>query len=324
MNSSVDFFQDVHQHATSVHGWGQTYSQISAGALKSSLAQFSTQHSHVFRELINQRVVQHGCAPKDKICFAVPMAISGTARVQGREADDKCIFVLRGGDEFMFHMPMAMDILSITFDRGAFEDALTHFGPSGIDALLRQPVVHVSQQRLASSRLRLQALFNAAISVSEMGNSPGAEQLIEQEMMSELLGLISDPACDRLQRHRSSSRSYIVEKCHQWTITDASNAPSVVDMCKRLKVSRRTVQNSFQSVTETNPVNYIRCIRLNGVRRELMAASAAELSIGDAAARWGFYHLSHFASEYQELFQELPSQTWRPATTARSVPSPSA
>ena len=325
MNSTVDFFQDVHQHATSVHGWGQTYSQISAGALKSSLAQFSTAHSHVFRELINQRVVQHGCAPKDKICFAVPMAISGTARVQGREAGDKCIFVLRGGDEFMFHMPMAMDILSITFDRDTFENALTHAPwASGIDALLRQPVVHVPQQRLADSRLRLQALFNAAISASNLGDAPGTEQLIEQEMLGELLRLISDPDCDRAQRHRSSSRSYIVEKCHQWTITDASNAPSVVDMCKRLKVSRRTVQNSFQSVTETNPVNYIRCIRLNGVRRELMAASAAELSIGDAAARWGFYHLSHFASEYQELFQELPSQTRRPATAVRSATSPGA
>ena len=312
MNSSVDFFQDVHQHATSVHGWGQTYSQISAGQLKSSLAQFSTAGSHVFRESINQRVVQNGCAPKEMLCFAVPLAISGTARLQGREADDKCVFVLRGGEEFMFHMPMAMDMLSITFDRDTFENALADAPwASGIDALLRQPVVQVPKQRLTESRRRLQALFNAAISISDLDDTADTERLIEREMLNELLGLISDPACDRAQRHRCSSRSYIVEKCHHWTITNAAQAPSVVDMCKRLKVSRRTVQNSFQNVTETNPVNYIRCIRLNGVRRELMASSATALSIGDAAARWGFYHLSHFASEYQELFQELPSQTRR-------------
>lgn len=77
--------------------------------------------------------MQHGSAPWDKICFAVPMTISGVARVQGREPDDKCIFVPRAGKEFMFHMPMCMDILSITY-------------------------------RLTESRNWLQALFNAAIS----------------------------------------------------------------------------------------------------------------------------------------------------------------
>jgi AraC family transcriptional regulator, ethanolamine operon transcriptional activator len=94
-----------------------------------------------------------------------------------------------------------------------------------------------------------------------------------------------------------------------------------VDLCKRLRVSRRTVQNSFQSVTETNPVNYIRSVRLNGVRRELMSTTPQQLSIGDAAAKWGFFHLSHFASEYQELFLELPSQTQRAvsAPTARAT-----
>jgi AraC-like DNA-binding protein len=42
-----------------------------------------------------------------------------------------------------------------------------------------------------------------------------------------------------------------------------------------------------------------------------MSTSVSELSIGDAAARWGFFHLSHFAADFHELFGELPSQTKR-------------
>ena len=76
-------------------------------------------------------------------------------------------------------------------------------------------------------------------------------------------------------------------------------------------MSRRTVQNSFRTVAETTPLNYLRSVRLNGVRRKLMSTAASELSIGDAASAWGFFHLSHFAAEYQELFGELPSQTRR-------------
>jgi transcriptional regulator GlxA family with amidase domain len=89
------------------------------------------------------------------------------------------------------------------------------------------------------------------------------------------------------------------------------NVPSVDELCQRLHVSRRTVQNSFRSVAETTPLNYLRSVRLNGVRRTLMSTPASHLSIGDAAAQWGFYHLSHFAAEYQELFAELPSHTAR-------------
>jgi len=61
--------------------------------------------------------------------------------------------------------------------------------------------------------------------------------------------------------------------------------------------------------------------------RTLMSTRAAHLSIGDAAAQWGFYHLSHFAAEYHALFAELPSQTSRaaipPCVTRGTGPSAS-
>lgn len=319
MNIRTELFNDVHLHATSVQGWGQTYSQISSGEVRCGLSQFSTQRVHVFRERIDQRVVQQGEAPRGQICFAVPLAVTGAARVQGREADEKCIFVLQGGDEFMFHMPMRMDMLSITFEREAFERAMTGAPwPTGIDTLLKQPIVRVPSHRLAESRQRLLAMFSAVVALPAQAHTLEAEQQIEQAMLGELMRLISDPACDRAQRNASSSHDFIVEKCHRITVADAASAPSVVDLCKRLKVSRRTVQNSFQSVAETNPVSYIRSVRLNGVRRELMGTSADELSIGDAAAKWGFFHLSHFAARYQDLFGELPSQTLRASCPQRS------
>jgi len=31
--------------------------------------------------------------------------------------------------------------------------------------------------------------------------------------------------------------------------------------------------------------------------------------LSDIAARWGFWHLSHFAADYKSMFGELPSET---------------
>lgn len=309
----IDHFEDIHLHASSVREWRQTYSQLTAGPLSSSLSQIRNPRFHAFRERINQRVVQHGEAPRGRVCFAVPLFMPGAVRMQGRDADDASLFVLRGGEEFMCHMPMGMDMLAITFDGSLFENAVSSTGcVDEINTLLKQPVVRLPAERLAASRRRLMAMFSEAEAQSTLPAPPeGVELQLEQAMLDELLGLIADPACDRSQQHGSSVRSFIVEKCHRMTISDTVNAPSVVELCERLRVSRRTVQNSFRSVAETTPVNYIRSIRLNGVRRELMSTPASELSIGDAAARWGFFHLSHFAADYHELFGELPSQTKR-------------
>lgn len=309
MNQSTHQFGDIHLHAASVHDWNQTYSQLTSGALQSSLQQVTGARFQVFRERINQRVVQHGEAPRGRICFAVPLAVPGAACMQGREADERSMFVLQGGDEFMFHMPMGTDLFAITFDRAAFDQAVAATPrPEELLTVLRQPVLRVATERLHASRQRLLSLLQGALRSPALDAQ--AEDGIETELMDEMIGLLTDPHCDK-QRLASSSGSYIVEKCHQLTVNNRLSPPSVNDLCQRLRVSRRSVQNGFRSVTETTPINYIRCIRLNGVRRDLMGTVGSELTIGDAAARWGFFHLSHFAADYQDLFGELPSQTRR-------------
>jgi AraC-like DNA-binding protein len=311
MNIAIDSFGDIQLHAASVQEWKQTYSQLTSGSLQSSLQQLSGERFQVFRERINQRVVQNGEAPRGRICFAVPLAVSGAARMQGREANDSSVFVLHGGDEFMFHMPMGMDLLAITFEQATFERAIAAAPqPDELSTLLKQPVLQVPAARLHDSRDRLLTLFRQMVMSADL-EATETEQALEAALISEMVGLLSDPACDKGQRHGSSTGSYIVEKCHRLTVNDRLNPPSVIDLCQRLRVSRRSVQNGFRSVTETTPIHYIRCIRLNGVRRELLGTRSADLSIGDAAARWGFFHLSHFAADYQQLFGELPSQTRR-------------
>ena len=311
---NISHFRDIHVHAATVQEWNQDYSQLTAGSIESSLIQLTTARCHIFREQINQRVVQHGVAPRGKMCFAVPITVPGSIRMQGREVDDSSLFFLHGGEEFMFHMPVGMELLAITFERELFEQALAQTASAReISQLLRQPVIRVSTQRYADARRRMLAVFSQALSNEDLGNTQDRELELEQAMLGELLQLMTDPACDKQQRLPSSTRSFIVEKCHRLATTELNNVPSVDELCQRLQVSRRTVQNSFRSVAETTPINYLRSVRLNGVRRTLMSTRAAHLSIGDVAAQWGFYHLSHFAAEYQELFAELPSHTARAA-----------
>ena len=233
--------------------------------------------------------------------------------MQGRKADCNSVLFLRSGEEFMFHMPTGMDMLSINFDRHMFESALsTVANAHAINTLLKQPVITLPRQRLNACRRRLLAIFSEAFVDDEGGTLQHDEGAFEQFVLHEMIRLISSPDCNLRQRNGSSTQSFIVEKCHHLTMSESVKVPSVMELCQQLQVSRRTVQNSFRSVTGTTPLNYLRSVRLNGVRRTLMATHPSKLLIGDAAARWGFFHMSHFAEDYLALFGELPSHTKRP------------
>jgi AraC family ethanolamine operon transcriptional activator len=57
------------------------------------------------------------------------------------------------------------------------------------------------------------------------------------------------------------------------------------------------------------PIRYLRLVRLNRVKQELLIASPETVKIMDVALKWGFLELGRFAGEYRQLFQELPSET---------------
>jgi transcriptional regulator GlxA family with amidase domain len=60
-----------------------------------------------------------------------------------------------------------------------------------------------------------------------------------------------------------------------------------------------------------SPTDYLRNVRLNRVREELLAERSFDSSIADIAFTWGFTHLGRFAKIYHERFGELPSETVR-------------
>jgi AraC family ethanolamine operon transcriptional activator len=325
MEVEVGQFADIQLHAASIREWSQVYSQLTPGLLRSSLLQVRGARFELLRESINQRVVQQGEAPRDRICFTLPLHLPGAAHMQGCEADVSSLLLLRGGEEFTFHTPMCTDLVSITIEQSSFDRVISSISqPDELDRLLKQPVLKLPVARAADARRRLLRLFEVACAASHSSDFGDIEDHLEHALTTQIVQLLTDQEFDRHQVSVGSPSGFIVDKSHQLTIADGRNPLKVLDICRKLRVSRRSVQNGFQSVVEMTPVKYMRCVRLNGVRRALLETSADELSIGDAAARWGFLHLSHFAAQYRALFGELPSKTSRAQQAgAREANSPS-
>ena len=82
---------------------------------------------------------------------------------------------------------------------------------------------------------------------------------------------------------------------------------TVGKLCKELLVSRRNLEYIFNENIEMSPAKYIKVLRLNNIRREILTMRYETL--GDIAAKWGIWHLGRFARDYYQLFGELPSAT---------------
>ncbi len=79
-------------------------------------------------------------------------------------------------------------------------------------------------------------------------------------------------------------------------------------LCRIAATSERTLQYAFRERYGISPAAFMKCWKLNTVRRQLLE-SGINTSIGDVASALGFWHHSQFAADYQHLFGELPSQT---------------
>ena len=312
MTYKLNVFDDFHLHGASAPEWNQRYMQMTHGAMRSSLAEVTAGSLHVFRKWMSERVVQQGCLPGGKICFAVLHGTAdGTPRMQGREVRADTLFVLRGGEEFSLHRPRGMELLAVTFEADEFLRLLEErpLSPPARDlvsrSILQGPVQ--SLQRLRRDLLdtfRHSAPDTDTTAPADITTTPVASQIIFQAVCD-----ILENASGSRQSIASASASFLVTQCHHIVARSPDEPPSIEALCARLRTSRRTLQSSLRQVSDSTPVHYLRCVRLDAVRKQLLSMQPGEGSITEAAMSCGFTHLGHFTEEYKALFGELPSQT---------------
>ncbi|UZE15632.1 helix-turn-helix domain-containing protein [Pseudomonas sp. B21-054] len=310
MLAEVRTFNDPQQHAGSIQGWQQVYDQLGRGCLTSELRQLSADRFQIFQEVLDKRVVQRGFAPKGRLCAA--MSLGGAPVVQGQQVGAHSVVLLRDAEEFVLHAPEGTHFLALNVDTVRFAKlAAFELSSEQLRRLKTVSQVSVDEALLLRIRQRILPAFRHFLEHADAIN-PASEKMLEDVMLNAFLDLFSHATDDtRSRRSNFSVSAYLVKRCQELIVASGDTPLSILDLCEQLRVSRRTLQNSFQAVTGMRPVEYLRNLRLNAVRRRLIATPACAMNIGEVAVAMGFFHLSHFAAHYRELFGESPSDTPR-------------
>lgn len=86
---------------------------------------------------------------------------------------------------------------------------------------------------------------------------------------------------------------------------------TVPDIATAARLSARGLQTAFRRELNTTPGQYLRSVRLDGVRRDLQENYTDSSTIAEVARRWHFSNAGRMAAEYRTLFGSAPSAAVR-------------
>lgn len=298
---------DVDEHARHLNEFQWRYDQLSGGAFSARLAEFAMPRLRVFREHIARSTSQSGYLPPGSIGLGltltddIPFWMNGM-RVQGDRA-----VVARGAAAIELCTAPDCELGFVAADETVIEEFLQCTDPWFADLRHSQSaVIQLPQASQALRRLMWMVHADLGVAPEALGHAD-ARRLVEDQFLLELVDVLT--AATSLPEERNAlARKRMVDRARELMLGNLEEPMSILDVCKRVGASRRKLNYCFQEVLGTTPVAYMRAIRLNGVRRELLRAVENE-KVYDTAVRWGFWHFSQFSTDYKRQFGELPSHT---------------
>jgi AraC-like DNA-binding protein len=133
---------------------------------------------------------------------------------------------------------------------------------------------------------------------------------LEQTLLMLILCGAQHSYRDALQATERSVCPKHVVKAYQYMEANARENITIADLTRITGVSGRALYEGFRRFKGSSPKACLRAIRMQAIRKELLNGAEGD-DVTRLAARWGFTHLGRFASTYQKIFGEKPSQTLR-------------
>ena len=294
-------------NSTAFEGWNLEYTQLSNGGFRCESREVRFGGVQIYTEASNATTHQTGVAWENAYTFIVPGEMREAGRVNGRRWDETVI-AFHGAREFSSRVP-PMNLRAVSVSQSLAHSCwgATEAGDCAarLQRSLRFAGTRESARRVAAEITEFVSLCGEQ---PEVLASSSARAALMRELLDLLIPFVSDDDETSAPVSDSQHRIQVVRRAREFALDNIDAPLRISDVCQAIGISRRTLQYSFELELGINPVRYLRLMRLNGARRDLLFP-CPEWQVKDVAAKWGFWHWSRFSSEYRAMFGELPSQT---------------
>jgi AraC family transcriptional regulator, ethanolamine operon transcriptional activator len=302
-----------------IPGWNVRCLQTTAGTLDGGSRDLYLDGIQVLCEDFRNVTTNYfGCAPADSFTIGVARSMKGYGRLDGAPwCEGVCAFDSRR--ELNSIVP-PMQLLSVVVSRRLLCDYIEQTEQVDLEHWLSHGAAIVNSAPLAARAAHLLLdLLDTCFHPSVDLDAPAPRRAVRHGVLEMLGPLLVEHLRVHHAPRRETGHLWIVSRARDYARQRIADPLQVIDLCRAVGVSRRTLQTSFQQVLGVSPLAYLRAMRLNGARRMLLQGDPA-MKVKDAIETWGFWHLSRFSQEYRRLFGELPSLSLRRAQATSGKP----
>jgi AraC-like DNA-binding protein len=259
--------------------------------------------------------------PPDRITIGIviespePIRVNGKAfapahatAFRGRESTD--VLFMPGTRWVTFNLPAAL--YASELEVGNLHERLNE--------PLNAPRLEASGSAAASLRRALAAIQGLAYGQPQLFGDTQWRLNSERSFRSGFMNLLDEAPLREKGRQEYQLRNArkLVHEAIARVHEQDSPIPEVSNLCRELRVARRTFERAFRETLGLGPANYFRIRALNSIRRRLLDAAPRPGVVARLAIDHGFWHLGRFAASYRALFGERPLDTLRAGAGAGS------
>lgn len=296
-------FNAFEHFADTVRGWNLDFHQLDRGGFCAEVRQVETAAALVSHGRFNRKLAQRGCVPPGKWTFGILEPSSPEIIWHGQKVSNQMMMVYPPGSDIDATTPPGFHVLTVSIPIAVVLEW------NDLDQMDGGPGLRLMSgaTRIDSSKLEMiRRAANRLVAVAEAGN-PSIHEL-SRDVHSNILEALQTAVFNK-PKLSVEKRSRIQKTLKDYIEAHLKEQITLTDLGVVAKVSPRTIQRLFKSRFGVTPIAYIQARRLHYVRRDLAIKKIPKITVADIANKWGLWHMGQFASDYRQLFGELPSQT---------------
>lgn len=285
--------------------WGCEYFQISRGKFNGSLKAAHTGTLQIAKATWTSSIMITGDVPENSIVFTMPTRNSPPI-FHNDSLYSTELAVIRYGEEIDFLSKNPQDMFVVSIDKELINRySVALLGKEIDDIQIKSNRLKI-KDRLSQIELRdlweetINLILSSDLDLSDID----VADKIQDEMIRSILcnSAPSESNPSRIERHRAANQA------KQYILENSKKQISILDICEAAGAAERTLYLGFGELYGLTPKAFLKYIRLQQARRDLLLAEHGS-TVTKVAYKWKFYHLSRFARYYYDVFKEYPSET---------------
>jgi len=285
------------------------YTQLQAGQLQGKYAEVNLGDVQIFREKLTAGTLIEAAPASDFIPFAAILSNIESFNFCGVKIEKNSILQATGGF-WEGSFKDNLDYVAAAFNREKFSSNIEYLTGQEIPKnwLISKPCQTdlLALGHYASGLEKIIKIIHKSPCILAKDN---ALRMLGDHILMLVFNVLSLTTKCKSKGKSHAKRSLGVRRVIDYLHSYAAEVPTIPELCGIAKLSERDLQRGFKEYLGVTPIRYLRLVRLNGVRRDLLFNPPRDQRVVDVALNWGFIELGRFAGEYRQLFQELPSTT---------------